>query len=66
MLSGFQGVKADRMVCRFVAEALGVDELSVSSRQAYALVTAVAARLGVDVSQLDYAIWLHQSGNSPI
>jgi hypothetical protein len=66
MLSGSQGVKADRMVCRFVAQALGVDELSVSPRQAHALVTAVAAHLDVDVSQLDYAIWLHQSGNSPI
>jgi len=65
MLSGLQGVKADRMVRRFVADALGVDEQAVSQREAHALVTDAATRLRVDVSQLDYAIWLHQSGNKP-
>jgi hypothetical protein len=65
MLTGLQGVKADRMVRRFVAEALGVDEQAMSQREAHALVTEAATRLGVEVSQLDYAIWLHQSGNQP-
>ena len=53
------------MVRRFVAEALGVDEQAISQREAHALVTEAATRLGADVSQLDYAIWLHQSGNKP-
>jgi hypothetical protein len=65
MLTGLQGVKADRMVRRFVADALGVDEQAISQREAHALLTEAASRLGVDVSQLDYAIWLHQSGNKP-
>ena len=65
MLAGQQGVKADRMVRRFVAEALGVGEHEVSQREAHALVTEAAVHLSVDVSQLDYAIWLHQSGNKP-
>lgn len=65
MLAGGQGVKADRMVRRFVADALGVDEQALAQLKAHALVTDAAAQLGVSVSQLDYAIWLHQSGNKP-
>ena len=41
-------------------------EPEVSQRQAHALVTEAAGRLGVEVSQLDYAIWLYQSGNKPV
>ena len=66
MLTGLQGVKADRMVRRFVADALGEDEHAVSQLDARTLVTEAAARLNVDVSQLDYAIWLYQSGNKPV
>jgi hypothetical protein len=65
MLSGLQGVKADRMVRRFVADALGVAEQAVSQRDGHALVTEAAKRLDVEVSQLDYAVWLRQSGNKP-
>lgn len=61
MLLGSQGIKADRMVRRFVAHALGCEESAVSASRAHALVTAVAERLGVGASQVDYAIWLFQS-----
>lgn len=62
MLSGLQGVKADRMVRRFVADALGCDESAVSASQAHSLVTAAAKRLGLGSSEVDYAIWRFQSG----
>ena len=65
MLAGRQGVKADRMVRRFVADALGLAEPDVSQREAHSLITGAAAHLDVSVSQLDYAIWLRQSGNTP-
>jgi hypothetical protein len=65
MLSGEQGVKADRMVRRFVADALGCEEQDISQADAHELVTEAAGLLGLSVSQLDFAIWLHQSGNAP-
>lgn len=61
MLSGAAGVKADRMIRRFVAEALGrADETEVSMQEAIALVTATAERLGVSAATLDHQIWLYQ------
>ena len=60
-----QGVKADRMVRRFVADALGVHEHEVPQRAAHTLTTDIAAQLGAATSQLDDAIWLHRSGNKP-
>ena len=65
MLAGGEGVKADRMVRRFVADALGRTANEVSQDQAHALVIEAAGRLGVGVSQLDFAMWLYQSGNAP-
>ena len=65
MLTGRQGVKADRMVRRFVADALKRDEQEISQVDARQLVTEAAGLLGLSVSQLDFAIWLHQSGNAP-
>jgi hypothetical protein len=66
MLTGQQGVKADRMVRRFVADALSCDEQDISQADAHELVTQAAGLLGLSVSQLDFAIWLHQSGNAPV
>ena len=65
MLTGRQGVKADRMVRRFVADALNCDEQEISQVDAHQLVTEAAGLLGLSVSQLDFAIWLYQSGNAP-
>ena len=42
MLSGEQGVKADRMVRRFVADALGCEEQDISQADAHELVTEAA------------------------
>lgn len=62
MLLGFEGVKADRMVQRFIGDALGIDGLAVSVREAKALVSTAARLLDVSLTQLDYTIWRYQSG----
>jgi hypothetical protein len=63
MLSGLPGVKADRMVRRFVAAALELpNELAISAEDAGALVRDAASNLGVDERVLDYAIWRYESG----
>lgn len=58
MLLGVQGVKADVMVVRFVADALG--RKSVPSHEAHELVLAAGERMGVGATDLDHAIWSWQ------
>jgi tetratricopeptide (TPR) repeat protein len=58
MLVGFEGVKADRMVLRFIADALG--EPAISIREAKRLAGGAAQRLGVSLTKLDYQIWKYQ------
>jgi hypothetical protein len=60
MLCAMPGVKADRMVIRFVADALGLEEADIAAGRASQLVSDAAQALGVDPRFLDYAIWLHQ------
>jgi hypothetical protein len=63
MLSGLPGVKADRMIRRFVAAALRLpNELAISADDAATLVRETARRLDVDERVLDYAIWRFESG----
>jgi hypothetical protein len=63
MLSGLPGVKADRMIRRFVASALRLpNELAISADDARRLVRDAARRFGVDERVLDYAIWRFESG----
>jgi hypothetical protein len=66
MLCGRQGVKADRMVRRFVADAPEREEREISQARAHQLVTEAAGHLGLRVSQLDFAIWRYQSGNTSV
>lgn len=58
MLCGVPGVKADRMVVRFVTRAVG----PVTPREARSLVLDAAADLGIDAIRLDHAIWRLESG----
>lgn len=60
MLLGIPGVKADRMVIRFVTKALGRHK-EVSSKEASRLVEAVADDLKLNYIQLDHTIWRYQS-----
>ena len=62
MLLDMPGVKADRMVCRFVADALGLPEKAVMPRRAEELVTDAAYALEVDPRHLDFNIWNYQRG----
>jgi hypothetical protein len=61
MLCGISGVKADRHIRRFVAEALDVREAQVSAADARALVIAASDELGTDWRVADYAIWNEMS-----
>lgn len=67
MLLGIPGVKADRMVTRFVAKAVGKP---VGPEEARSLVVAAHEALspstlsGVSLTQLDHAIWLYTRGDS--
>lgn len=64
MLVGVPGVKSDVMITRFVAHALGEDE--ISSGRAHALVVGaheeMRTRAGFtqNLTAFDHAIWLHQ------
>ncbi|MDX1885370.1 heme peroxidase [Mycolicibacterium sp. 120270] len=56
------GVKPDRMIKRYVANAIGVGGAGLSDRKAAALVKAAAGAKGWDVIALDHAIWRFESG----
>lgn len=60
MLLGIPGVKADRMVIRFVTETLDRPK-DVSAKEASRLVEAVADDLNLNYIQLDHTIWRFQS-----
>lgn len=60
MLLGHPGVKADRMINRFVSHAVGVE--TIDARRAHAAVSGAAQILDVQARDLDHAIWRHQSG----
>ena len=62
MLVGLPEVKPDRMIRRFVADALGrPSEAAVNLEEARELVLTTAERLGTSPRTLDHAIWAHQS-----
>lgn len=58
MLLGHDGVKADTLVTRFVAQAVNRE---VSAEEVTELVTSVARELEVSPTVLDHAIWRHMS-----
>lgn len=59
MLARVQGVKADRMIIRYVSRAL---DRHVKQEEAATLVRGVAERMDVDTIRLDHAIWRKESG----
>ena len=63
MLVGIPGVKADRMIVRFVTQVLGRPR-EVPRKEASRLVEEVADIMGVNYIYLDHTIWRYQSGRS--
>lgn len=61
LLAGKQEVKPDRMILRFVADALGRE---VREDEAAEFVRAAAGLLEVQARELDYQIWQYQSGRT--
>jgi hypothetical protein len=61
MLCGISGVKADRHIRRFVAEALDVSGAQVSAAHARGLVIAASDELGIDWRVADFAVWNEMS-----
>lgn len=59
MLCGVPGVKADRMVVRYVERAVGHQ---VTSPEAASLVGELADKRGLRRTKLDHAIWRFESG----
>jgi hypothetical protein len=55
------GVKPDRMIKRYVANAIGATEAGLSDRKAAMLVKVAADAKGWEVIALDHAIWRFQS-----
>lgn len=60
MLAGTPGVKPDRMICRYVADSLGLRRRSVSTGFALEVLTAAAKKMGVSPTDLDHAVWQWQ------
>ena len=61
-LAQIPGVKADRMVIKYLARAIGCRPGSVLSERAARLVSCVAETKGWNVIHLDHAIWRFESG----
>lgn len=62
MLAGLPGVKSDRMVLRFVEEAIERSDLAPTT--CATLVREAASNLGVDATVLDHTIWRTASGRA--
>jgi hypothetical protein len=62
MLARVPGVKADRMITRYVARAIGVSIDRLDRIDAAQLVKQAAESKGWNVIHLDHAIWRHESG----
>lgn len=62
MLAGTPGVKPDRLIRRFVMSAVGATRRPLTDDQLTGLVERAAEHFDASPSDLDHAIWLHQSG----
>ena len=60
MLAGIPGVKPDRMIVRFVADALGLPRRGVTPGFAWEILTAAARGMGMSPTDLDHAVWQWQ------
>lgn len=61
LLAGLPSIKPDRMVLRFLADALGEDA-DLSKNRAVELLERTATRMNVDARALDHIVWRAASG----
>jgi hypothetical protein len=62
ILCGFQSVKPDRMVIRFVTEHAGLEGKDITPMQTAELIGQVAENYPTQPRRLDHVIWRHVSG----
>lgn len=62
ILAGFQSVKPDRMVIRFVAKHAGLDAKKLTPMETADLIQQVAELYPTQPRRLDHVIWRHVSG----
>lgn len=62
ILAGFQSVKPDRMVMRFIEEHAGLEGQRISTSEATRLIREVADLYSTQVRKLDHVIWRYVSG----
>jgi hypothetical protein len=62
ILAGFQSVKPDRMVIRFVAQHAGLEAKKRTPMETAELITQVAKLYPTQPRRLDHVIWRHVSG----
>lgn len=62
ILAGFQSVKPDRMVIRFVAKHAGLDAKKLTPMETADLIQKVAELYPTQPRRLDHVIWRHVSG----
>ncbi|WP_328354127.1 hypothetical protein OG976_22950 [Mycobacterium sp. NBC_00419] len=60
MLAGIPGIKPDRMICRFVADVLGMPRRAVTTGFALQILTATAVEMGMSPTDLDHGVWQWQ------
>ncbi|WP_237080294.1 hypothetical protein [Mycobacteroides abscessus] len=60
MLAGIEGVKPDRMICRFIADSLGLPRRSVTPPFAMEILTTAAKEMGMSPTDLDHGVWQFQ------
>ncbi len=62
ILAGFQSVKPDRMVMRFIEEHAGLEGQRISTSEAISLIREAADLYPAQVRKLDHVIWRYVSG----
>ncbi|UYY80403.1 hypothetical protein OIT41_13835 [Arthrobacter sp. YA7-1] len=62
VLAGYQSVKPDRMVYRFIEKHTGLTKRQLGTRKATELIMRVADAYPTQARKLDHIIWRHESG----
>lgn len=62
VLAGYQSVKPDRMIYRFIEKHTGLTSRQLGTRRATELIRRVADAYPTEARKLDHIIWRHESG----